>query len=399
VRKKELSAIFASFIMAGTILTGCNTSEKPAENNNAQEKKQAQTANSKNKKNAETESKEINYAAVFQEALTELDKAKEDKEVDFNKVTTLYTENLQKLAQDRDAEFDDKIDQHITNALQAGKDGSMDKVVVRQIFDKLMQKVFYTTIKHDFTEIDEKWGNKEEVKKEIEEARGYYAILQSTVEKRDAANGTKLVDVISGGFNEIEKAVEADDQLGFSLGKQVVDKTLMKTFYLATGNNPNGYAYKAAAAAKKDKEEAKIEQAEGWAFYQSIYSYINGHSPEEAAFILQQFDLQTDLAKLNPEQVNKAFIRGFSNVALDEYKESQEAWGEDKSVITALEGALFIDIIDKDLKGSLGDAGYTKLTETAQKYLDAAKAKDKKTAEPLYKELQTTLQSAVAKAK
>ena len=30
MRKKELSAIFASFLMAGTVLTACNTNDKPA---------------------------------------------------------------------------------------------------------------------------------------------------------------------------------------------------------------------------------------------------------------------------------------------------------------------------------------------------------------------------------
>ncbi|MFF2288490.1 hypothetical protein [Peribacillus butanolivorans] len=383
--------------MAGTVLTACNTSEKQA-SEGAEEKKQEQTVDKEETKK-ESEINEVNYAQAFQEAITELEKAKAGKEVDFDKVTDLYKNNLQSLVQDRDAEFEDKLDQHITTALQAGKEGTMDKVVVKQIFDKLMQKVFYTTMKHDFTEVDEKWGNKEDVTKEIEEAKGYYAILQSTVEKRDAAYGTNMVDVIAGGFAEMEKAVEADDQLGFALGKQVVDKTIMKTFYLATGAVPNGYATKAAEAAKKDKEEAKIEQAEGWAFYQSLFGYLNGHAAEEAAFIQQQFDLQTDSAKLDPAEVNKAFVRGFSKIALDEYKESEEFWGEDKSPITALEGALFIDIIGEDIKGLIGEAEYSKLTDNAQQYLEAAKAKDKKAGEPLLKELQATLQSVIEKAK
>ncbi|KQU17285.1 hypothetical protein ASG65_08345 [Bacillus sp. Leaf13] len=383
--------------MAGTVLTACNTSEKQA-SEGAEEKKQEQTVDKEETKK-ESEINEVNYAQVFQEAITELEKAKAGKEVDFDKVTDLYKNNLQSLVQDRDAEFEDKLDQHITTALQAGKEGTMDKVVVKQIFDKLMQKVFYTTMKHDFTEVDEKWGNKEDVTKEIEEAKGYYAILQSTVEKRDAAYGTNMVDVIAGGFAEMEKAVEADDQVGFALGKQVVDKTIMKTFYLATGAVPNGYATKVAEAAKKDKEEAKVEQAEGWAFYQSLFGYLNGHAPEEAAFIQQQFDLQTDSAKLDPAEVNKAFVRGFSKIALDEYKESEEFWGEDKSPITALEGALFIDIIGEDIKGLIGEAEYSKLTDNAQQYLEAAKAKDKKAGEPLLKELQATLQSVIEKAK
>ncbi|PGS52586.1 hypothetical protein [Bacillus sp. AFS041924] len=391
MRKKDLSIVFASFLMAGSILTGCNNEEKTSSSENKQEQ-------TEKKENTAKEEK-VDYAVSFKEAVTELEKAKEGKEVDFDKVTEIYTKDLQELTQKRDTEFEDKIDQHITNALQAGKDGSMNPVVVKQIFDKLMQKVFYTSIKHDFKEIEEMWSDKEVVKEELEEAKGYYAILQSTVEKRDAANGTKLVDAIAGGFSEIEKAIEADDLLGFQLGKQVVDKTMIKTFYLATGNNPNGYAYKAAEAAKSDKDEAIVEQAEGWAFYQSIYSYLNGHAPEQAALILEQFDLQNDVSKLDAEKVNKAFVSGYAKVALDEYAESQELWGEDKSVITALEGALFIDTIDKDLIKLLGEEGFNKLHETASKYLEAAKAKDKATGETLMKELQSTLQTVIEKAK
>ena len=38
--------------------------------------------------------------------------------------------------------------------------------------------------------------------------------------------------------------------------------------------------------------------------------------PEEAAFIEKQFDLETDVATLDPAEVNKAFVRGFSKIAL-----------------------------------------------------------------------------------
>ncbi|WVX84310.1 hypothetical protein R4Z09_02515 [Niallia oryzisoli] len=380
--------------MASAVLTACGeqeTAEKP--------KEEKQETVETEKKSEVKEEVKVDVASVYKEAITELDKAKEDKEVDFGLVTDIYTKNLQSLVQERDAEFEAQNDQHISAALQAGQEGSMDPVVVRQIFDKLMQKVFYTTIKHEFTEIDENWGNKDEVKEEVNEAKQYYAILQTTVEKRDTANGTNMVSVIAGGFEEIEKAIESDDKLAFQLGKQVVDKTLMKTFYLATGAIPNGYATKAAAEAKENPEVAKIEQAEGWAFYQSIFSYLDKHSAEEAAFIESQFNLETDVATLDPAAVNKAFVRGFSKIALDEYAESIEAWGEDKSPITALEGALFIDVIGNDIKAIIGEQEYQTLTEQAQKYLEAAKAKDKEAGEPILAEIQATLQNVIEQAK
>lgn len=259
MKKRDLNKIFASFIMASAVLAGCGVDKETA--SKPEEKKQEETVKQDEKE--ESAEKEVEYGVVFKEAVTELEKAKEGKEVDFDKVSKLYTENLQGLVEKRDQEFEDTVDQHITAALQAGKDGSMDKVVVKQIFDKLMQKVFYTTMKHEFIEVAENWDNKEEVKEEIEEAKEFYAIIEGTVQKRDDAYGTNMKDAIAGGFEEMEKAVEAKDQLAFQLGKQVVDKTLMKTFYLATAAVPNGYATKAANEAKEDAEAAKIEQAEG----------------------------------------------------------------------------------------------------------------------------------------
>ena len=41
MRKRELSAIFASFLLAGTVLTACSTSDKPASEGN--ERKNART--------------------------------------------------------------------------------------------------------------------------------------------------------------------------------------------------------------------------------------------------------------------------------------------------------------------------------------------------------------------
>ncbi|MFK2827047.1 hypothetical protein QYG89_15450 [Bacillus sp. B190/17] len=397
MKKRDLKKIFAGLFLASSVLTACNTTdsetkEKPEENKQEEAKQE-------DVKKDEAEKAEVNYGEVFKEAVAELEKAKEGKDVDFDKVTELYTTNLQELVQKRDAEFEDTIDQHITTALAAGKDGSMDKVVVKQIFDKLMQKVFYTTMKHEFTEVDENWGNKEVVKEEIEEAKEFYAIIQTTVQKRDTAYSTNMEDAIAGGFAEIEKAVEADDKLGFSLGKQVVDKTLMKTFYFATGATPNGYATKAAASAKENAEEAKIQQAEGWAFYQSIFSYLNKHAQEDAAFIQKQFDLQTDVKTLDPVAVNKAFVRGFSKIALHEYDESVENWGEDKSVITALEGALFIDVIGEDIKALIGEQEYNALNEKAQKYLEEAKGKDKAAGEATLKEIRAALETVIEKAK
>lgn len=385
--------LITSLAAISLILGACGKTEE------TENKPKVENTEKQAEKKEAAEKEEANYADAYKEAIAELDKAKEGKEVDFNKVTELYKANLQELVKQRDAEFQDTLDEKITASLAAGKDGSMDKVVARQIFDKLMQKVFYTTIKHEFTEIGENWGKTEEVNKEVEEAKEFYAIIKSTVEKRDAAYGTNMVSAIEGGFSEVENGIKNNDQLAVNLGKQVIDKTLMKTFYLAAGALPNGYATKAAAEAQKDAALAKVEQAEGWAFFQSIYTYLNKHAADETAFIEKQFNLETDAKTIDPAAVNKAFVRGFAKIAIDEYKESKEAIGEDKGVITGLEGALFIDVIGDDIKGLIGEAEYKSLTEKAQKYVETAKAKDKAAGETQVDELIASLNSIIDKAK
>lgn len=366
-----------------------------------------ETAGSTETKTEQTEKKEETKAEVtkeaivqaYKDAVTELDKAKAGQEVDFDKVTTLYKEKLQTLVQARDAEFTEQIDQTITAALEAGKKKEMDPIVARQLFDKLMQKELFQTMRHEFKEIDTNWGKTEEVKEEYEEALAFYKVLESTVAKRDAAYGTKMVDTINGGFSEMKEAIDKGDKLSFHLGKQVVDKTIMKTFYFATGALPNGYATKAAEKAKTDATAAKIEQAEGWAFYQAIYPYLKKNSPEEGEAILKQFDLQTDVKTLDPALVNKTFVRGWVNVALAEYKESQATFNEDKGAITAIEGALFINMIESDLKTLIGEQETAALTASAQAYLDAAKAKDKAAADKALAEITPVLDKAVQATK
>ncbi|MFZ3579050.1 hypothetical protein [Virgibacillus sp. DJP39] len=388
-------------VILGLVLSACgqNDENAQAQGDDKQEAKQPedqknQEETEKSKDSDSSESKASDVSA-YKAGVKELAKAKEGKEVDFQAVIDLYKSDLQPLVQKQDS----AVDQQIVAALEAGKAGELDGYIVKQIFDKLTQKVFYLTIKHEFKEVEEYWGDSAEVNKEIEEAKEFYAVLKGTVSKRDNAYSTNMVDQIEAGFNEIEKAVENDDLLGFQLGKQVVDKTLMKTFYLASGALPHGYATKAAKEAKEDVAHAKVEQAEGWAFYQSLTGYLTRHAKEEAALIESQFNLEKDVTKLDPTVVNNAFVRGFSKIALHEYEESEEYWGKDKSVITALEGALFIDMIDTDITRILGKEAFTELTEQAQSYLDAAKAGEKEKAMKVLEKIEGTLKTVIENTK
>ena len=383
------------FLTLGLVLAACGQSNGNTSNESASNEESKQNSTEKaDEENGEEKEEDADFISSFKEGKAELEKASEGEDVDYQAVIDLYNSDLKPLVEQREGE----MDQQISSALEAGKSGDLDGEVVKQIYDKLMQKVFYLTVKHEFNEVKENWGNTEEVNKEIEEAKEYYEVLKGTVEKRDAAYDTSMVSQIDGAFSDMEAAVENDDNLQFVLATQMVDKTLMKTFYLATGALPEGYATKAAKEAKEDPEHARVEQAEGWAFYQSISNYITNHAEEDAALIEKNFSLENDVAEIDPEAVNHAFIRGFSKVALHEYEESEEEWGEDKSTITALEGALFIDMISSDIKRMEGEEAYNTLSAHAQSYLEAVKSDEKEKAMEELKEIKETLNMVIEKA-
>ena len=195
----------------------------------------------------ETKQQEVDFVQAYKDGVAELEKAKEGKEVDFDKVTKLYKEKLQPLVQKRDGEFNEQIDQTITAALEAGKE--MEPMVVKQLFDKLMQKSFSNRCAMNLKKSTQT-GAKRCCEKEMDEALAFYKGVEGTVGKRDTAYGTQMASQIKGGFDEMQAAIDKDDKLAFALGKQVVDKTIMKTFYLATGGVPHGYATKMVEAAK-----------------------------------------------------------------------------------------------------------------------------------------------------
>lgn len=373
--KKFAIAVLASSL----VLTACGT--KPEAQKPADQPKQEAAK--------EQEAQPTDQVKTYKEMVDELAKGKDGGKVDYDKVLKLYNDTFKKLVQARDSEFNEQTDQQISSALQAGKDGSLKSDVVKQIVDKLGQKVFFLSLRHDFTEAEEKFTNKADAKAEMDEAKTYYSVLKGSVEKRDSAYQLQLGSTIDGAFQDMNAAIDSGKRLDFALSKQVADKTLMKNFYLAVGG-ANGYAYKIEKTVKEGKDP-KDEQAEGWSFYQSLYGYLAKPAKEDADFIQKKFDLSTSAKEIKGDEINQAFVRAFTAVAKEEYEESVQNFGKDKGAITAMEGALFIQVIEADAKKLLGEAQTKALLEKAGKLLEAAKANDKAKAEPLYKEIETSL--------
>lgn len=337
-------------------------------------------------------------ADAYKVITDEMGKAKDSKP-DYALVAKTYNETFKAIAQKRDSENSETTDAFIKAAIEGATDGKMDSMVAKQIVDKLLQKVLYTSMKASLKSVSDNWAKPEEAKKALAEAKQYYSpVLESTVKKRDDAFKTTMVDTIKGAFGEIDKQIGQPSQLQFNLARQVVDKTLMKTFYLAAGAKDAGYAYKVEKGAQEGKN-VKVEQAEGWAFFQSINKYIAGQDKEGADFVNKQFELGTDPKTVKGDAINSALVRGLAKVALDEYKASEESWGSDKAAITGMEGALFIDMISLDITRLQGEAAYTTLKGQAEQYNKLVKDNKKDEAVALLGSIRTALNDVIAKAK
>ncbi|MCY9667412.1 hypothetical protein M5X11_21215 [Paenibacillus alginolyticus] len=323
---------------------------------------------------------------------------KKDSKPDYALVSKTYSEKLKSLVQKRDGENKETTDQLITSAIDGAKEGKMDVMVAKQVVDKLLQKVLYTSMKASFKEVNANWSKPEEAKKALAEAKAFYKpVLESTVQKRDNTFKTTMVDTINSAFIDMEKSIGGQSTLPFELSKQVADKTLMKTFTLVVAAKDQGYAYKVEKGAAEGKD-MKVQQAEGWAFFQSITKYVEGQSKDDAALINKQLDVAADAKSVKGDVINGALVRGLAKVALHEYKQSQENWGQDKAAITGLEGALFIDMISLDITRLQGEATYTKLKELTDKYNLYVKDNKKEEAAETLKQIDTILNETIAKA-
>ncbi|BAU26649.1 hypothetical protein DFP93_12135 [Aneurinibacillus soli] len=328
----------------------------------------------------------------------ELQQVISEKELNYDKVGQIYKTKLQSMVQELDANLSEHIDETLTQALKDGKEGKLEAGAVAELFEKLLYKELFASVRYEFKEVGTYFTtDKDKAKAAFLRATEFYAGLKPTITKADEKFKTAFVPQIDGAFTDMNSALEKGDSLHFQLSKQAADKAIMKAFYLKT----DGYAYKVEKLAKEDSPTVKAEQAEAWALYQSLYGYLKGSAKEDADFINQQFALTTDPKKISADAIHAALVRGFVEVAKDEYAGafSEKSWGQDKAKIVTLEGNLFVNMVEGEVKKQLGEAEYARLTDLEQKLLEAVKKDEKATAEELYKQVVSLLDTAAAKMK
>ncbi|MBT2644253.1 hypothetical protein J7I80_18570 [Bacillus sp. ISL-41] len=366
-KKKHLKAVFASFLMASTVLAACGgdeTAEKPADNKQAETEEKAEDT----KGNNNEETKEVNVedtdaakqAAAYADMMSELVKAKEGQEVNWDTVQQQYEAGLQNDV----AELTPEFDQAIQAALTAGKSGEMEPIIAVQLTDKTIQSYFYQ--------------NQKALQKEVvaaltedkkEDANLAFAQIKHlaekvfipTAEKRDKyyelSGDASLVENINSGLSAQEEALNAGNAEDFQVYLQVTDKSIYRSYYLAA----KSYAEKIEAGVKegKEKQELSIMQAEAWGFYQAIKGSLGGGDEAAAAQLDKLFTLNTtDPAAIKAAETNALFAKAVAGKIKGYYEKAPNLLAENNAVeakVSAMEGNMFLKMLQGQMTEKLGE--------------------------------------------
>ncbi len=295
--------------------------------------------------------------------------------VDWAALREVYRTGLQPTVRSRDTEFGEQLDVTLEAAINAGEAGELSKKVVAQMVDKLLQKVFYLTIKHEFIEAKEKLaaGDKAGALHHIDEAIAYFEALRTTVQKRDKAFGTTLEAQIDAALETAQQAVEAGDEELLYLMQPGVTHNLVITFYLAT----SGYAEKIEAGVAAGEDESH-HMAEGWAFFQAIKGNVGKETPDLATFVEERFNpVKGDQALVNARELQDAMTAGLLGYVIHEAEEVEEQWDALKRFHVTAEGAVVAKGLISEVADLLGADVATAFEQHVDQWVAAVRADDK----------------------
>lgn len=381
--KKSL-LLFASVTLAGSILAACGSDEAASK----PKKEEAVTEETKSQDKAQSEAFVLEetagakQVADYKAMMDELNKMKENQEVDWNLVESTYQKELKAVAGD--------LDTFITSGINAGKSGELEQNVARQLIDKGTQSYFYAKQKELHGEVAAALEAGDQAKAEgtfTELKHLINEVIIPTAEKRDGyyelTGEDSLVENIQNGLALQEEALTSKNAADFSVYKQITDKSIYRSYYLAS----KSYAEKIAAAVKEgktDETELMIMQTEALGFYQAIKGSLSGGSEEAANKLQELFDFsKTKAASINPEEVSNLFAQAFIGKITGYHEKAGktlEAGDITEARVQAMEGNVFMKDIELVLNGKLGEAKTAELLDHGQKWYEAITAENAKEA-------------------
>ncbi|WP_393966146.1 hypothetical protein [Exiguobacterium sp. S22-S28] len=352
---KKRIKVASLFITAG-LLAACGTND----NETTAPKKEKTEQTSETKTDAGIAATTLkDELTIFSSIKAELDKAKEGQAIDWKMVTTSYDSKLKGGVTTAAPE----IEEVISSALAGVESKELDENVARQLVDKGIQSYFYKLQKSTQATAEEAVaaGKTDEATAALTDIKDMSeTVFIPTAEKRDASYGFKnedaIAQAISSGLTAQEEAITAKNVADFNVAKQLTDKSIYRSFYLAA----LGYAQKIEDGVKAgtDEKELQMEQAEGYGFLLAIEESLAGGDEEAVAKLKDLYDF----SKTKPEGVQFKEVESLFAKALTEkidgyHEETQEALEKkdvDTARVEAMEANMFVIAMKPTLESRLG---------------------------------------------
>lgn len=316
------------------------------------------------------------------------------KPADYDALMAAYQQKLQATVKSRDAEFGEQLDVALTAAIAAGKSGELPQAVAAQMVDKLLQKVFALTIKHEFLEAKKKVAaDRQGALHNIDEAIAYFEAVRGTVQKRDKAFSTTIEAEIDTALAEAQKAAQNGDEEGLYFWQPIVTHNLIRAFYLAVV----GYGEKIeqGAAAGNDERE---HMAEAWSFYQAFKSNVGKKSADLASFVEARFNPVSGNPNLvKASEIRAALTAGLAGYVVHEVAASFEKWDKADRLHAAAEGGAIAQAIEIHLGEKLGAEAKARFKTAITDFVAAVRAKDRAKADAAGQVLTSLCQELIAK--
>lgn len=352
---KKRIKVASLFITAG-LLAACGTND----NETTAPKKEKTEQTSETKTDAGIAATTLkDELTIFSSIKAELDKAKEGQAIDWKMVKTSYESKLKGGVTTAAPE----IEEVISSALAGVESKELDENIARQLVDKGIQSYFYKLQKSTQATAEEAVaaGKTDEATAALTDIKDMSeTVFIPTADKRDASYGFKneeaIAQAISSGLTAQEEAIAAKNVANFNVAKQLTDKSIYRSFYLAA----LGYAQKIEDGVKAgtDEKELQMEQAEGYGFLLAIEESLAGGDEEAVAKLKDLYDF----SKTKPEGVQFKEVESLFAKALTEkidgyHEETQEALEKkdvDTARVEAMEANMFVIAMKPTLESRLG---------------------------------------------
>lgn len=299
---------------------------------------------------------------------------------DLAAVKKLYVDKFQTDVKRLDVNIkadDPKIDTSILLVLDNAIKGDLKVAQAQQAIDKGLQWYFFAALRDLMSNQVRPAmtkGDTAAAKAAFDKVvQIYEGVLQPNVVKRDATYSLQMEAILKSSIELIQKDIKDNNLNDFNFHRQILDKTLIKNYALAT------YTY-GTNVAKKDPADQPTAMTEGYFLYMPVYTYLKGGSVADADFVKNAF-ASGDASKVKQDEIGDALQRTMIGKVAEytlQIFAKQEAGDLQGARGYAAEGIMFLasqEVFLGKEKYAAASVAATKLTEAVDKS-DAAATKE-----------------------